>query len=137
MPNHGIALSALVLLIAACSDRQVSDEGVLSGTWGSNQAGLRITDNAATLQIMADGNCYGSYAVTSKPIPIGQFALAGTYTQLTGAYPGKVDYPAQLTGTVTGSQLSIAISVSSLQRTVGPFNLIRGVDASWTACPYP
>ena len=129
--------AAIVILIAGCSGHQLSDDGPLVGVWGSDQAGLNISDGAATLQITSAANCYGSYAVTTRSIPNGQFAVPGTYTQLTGAYPGKVDYVAQLTGTVSGNQISIAISVSSLQRTIGPFTLIRGVSAQRSQCLYP
>ena len=97
--------AAAAIVMAGCSGHELSNDGPLAGVWGSGQAGLNISDGAATLQITSDGNCYGSYAVTTRSIPNGQFAVPGTYTQLMGAYPGKVDYPAQLTGTVTGNQL--------------------------------
>jgi hypothetical protein len=135
--STAIVRGAVLLVVAGCSGHQLSDDGPLAGVWGSDQAGLIVSDGATTLQITSGGNCYGSYAVTTKSIPNGQFAVPGTYTQLTGAYPGTVDYVAQLTGTVSGNQMSIAISVPSLPRTIGPFTLIRGVNAQWSQCLYP
>ena len=132
-----LMLGAIVFIASTgCSDNQSSGGG-LTGVWGSTQAGLRFTNGSARLLIVADGNCYGSYAETSQPIPNGEFAVAGTYTQLTGAYPGQVQYPAEITGTVTGSRLSITVTVPALPRTVGPFELTRGVDATWPGCAYP
>ena len=122
---------------AGCSDGGMTGNGVVAGTWGSSRAGLQVSGGAATLQITADGRCYGSYAGTTQPIPAGSSSLAGTFTQLIGAYPGSVQYPAQLAGTVNGNVMSLTITVPALQQTMGPFGLVRGVTATWPPCAYP
>jgi hypothetical protein len=120
----------------SCSDRTptVANE---RGTWGSSEASLTVGDSGATLQILASGGCYGSYGNIVVPIPTGSFTLAGTYTQLTGAYPGKVQYEAQYSGSVIGRTMSITIAVPGLQRTLGPYALTYGVKNAWNACLYP
>ena len=83
------------------------------------------------------GGCFGTFGEIGQPIPMGRFVLAGTYTQLTGVYPGKMEYPAQFSGSVQGNTMTITISVPSQQQTFGPFVLTYGVDNAWTPCLYP
>jgi hypothetical protein len=111
------------------------------GVWGSSQASLTIRESGATLKIFAlavppDG-CYGSYGDVLQGIPNGSFSLSGIFTQLTGVYPGKIEYPAQFTGVVEGTTMSISISVPSLTQTLGPFVLTSGVTNTWGPCLYP
>ena len=107
------------------------------GIWGSSVASLAITDSGATLQILASGDCYGSYGTIGTPIPRGPFALAGTYTQLIGAYPGMIQYDASFSGSVEGNQMVITVVVPALQESFGPFDLTYGVQTSWQPCEYP
>lgn len=104
---------------------------------GGPEASLTIADTSATLLILASGSCYGSFGQIDAPIPSGSFALSGTYTPLIGAYPGKVQYAAQFSGLVDGGQLSITITVPSLQRVVEPFSLTAWRSATWPMCLYP
>jgi hypothetical protein len=111
------------------------------GVWGSDQATLRVKETGGTIDILAltlpAGGCFGTYGEIAQPIPKGRFTLAGTYTQLLGVYPGKMDYPAQFSGSVEGNTMTIIISVPSQQRSVGPFVLTYGVNNTWTPCLYP
>ncbi len=128
-----IVMSAAVLGLAACSATAPRQPQV----WGSDQANLNITNANATLLIQASGGCYGSYGNFDGPLPSGTFSVAGTYTQLIGAYPGAVQHAAQFSGTVQGHELSITVTVPDAQQTIGPFTLARGVDTVWPACNYP
>jgi hypothetical protein len=105
--------------------------------WGSDQANLTIAGTSATLVILASGGCYGSYGEFAQALPSGAFSIPGTYTQLIGAYPGKVQYTAQFSGTVTHKQIALTVTVPALQRAFGPFALARGVTEEWPACLYP
>jgi len=107
------------------------------GVWGSSLASLAITNSGATLQILASGDCYGSYGNIGAPIPRGPFALAGTYTQLIGAYPGMIQYDATFSGSVAGNEMVITVVVPALQESFGPFDLTYGVETSWQPCAYP
>jgi len=133
---------ALLQLIASCgigvscSDRTPTSANE-RGTWGSNEASLTVDDSSATLHILASGGCYGSYGSIGVPIPTGSFTLAGTFTQLTGVYPGKVQYDARYSGSVSGRKMSITIAVPGLQKTIGPYALTYGVTNTWNACLYP
>ncbi len=133
-----LLLTASMGIALACSEHLPTspDNFVQRGVWGSNQASLTIKDSSATLQIL-NGPCYGAFGDIDQPIPSGHFALAGIYTQLTGAYPGKTQYPAQYSGTVEGNQLTITVSVPALQQTFGPFSLTYGVNRTVSPCLYP
>lgn len=133
-----VLLTALLGAAAGCARTDMTGNGsMLVGPWGSDQASLAVTDTGATLQILASGGCFGSYGQVSRPIAPAAFNIPGTYTQLTGAYPGKVVYAAQYSGSVTGDQISLTITVPALQQTLGPYSLVRGVNNTWTACLYP
>ena len=133
-----VLLTALFGAAAACAHPDATgNASALLGPWGSDQASLAVTDTGATLQILASGGCFGSYGQVSRPIATAAFDIPGTYTQLTGAYPGKVVYAAQYSGSVSGGQISLTISVPALQQTLGPYSLVRGVTNTWTACLYP
>ena len=121
----------LTLMGSACAPTTAD-----RATWGSDQASLRIADNKATVQVLASGGCYGAYGDIDA-VPSGSFALSGTYTQLLGAYPGRIQYPAEFTGTIVGNVMTLSIRVPALQQTLGPFRLSAGVTSAWSACLYP
>ena len=132
-------LSVSFSLTLACSDQSLpiaADNAAPLGTWVSDQASLTITDGSATVQVLASG-CVGSYGRIVRPIPAGRFSLPGTYTQLIGAYPGRVEYPAQYAGQWDGDQLTLKITVVSLPEPIGPFDLSSGVQPTWPPCLYP
>jgi hypothetical protein len=118
-----------------------SDGFVQPGAWGSENASLTITRDSATLEILSStlpaGGCFGAYGEAPPPIPNGPFSIAGTYTQLIGAYPGKIQYAALYSGVVQGDRMSIAITVPALHQVFGPFLLVDGVKNAWSPCLYP
>ena len=118
-----------------------SDGFVQPGVWGSENASLTITKDSATLALLSltlpTGGCFGSYGEMTRPIPNGNFSIAGTFTQLMGAYPGKIEYAAGYSGVVEGNRMSITITVPALQQAFGPFLLIVGVNNAWSPCLYP
>jgi hypothetical protein len=134
-----VFLTAAIGMALACSDRlPISpDNSALPGTWGSSTASLTIKDSGATLQILASAGCYGAYAEIDQPIPTPRFDLFGVYTQLIGASPGKVQYPAQYSGSVEGNQMLIMVAVPALQQVFGPFSLTYGLNTTWAPCLYP
>jgi hypothetical protein len=114
---------------------------VQPGVWGSENASLIVTKAGATLDLLSltlpNGGCFGSYGEVTQPIPNGNFSIAGTYTQLIGAYPGKVEYAARYSGVVESSRISITITVPTLEQVFGPFLLTAGVNNAWSPCLYP
>ena len=132
-----LALLGAAGLAGACMKTPTESSASLVGVWGSATAGLAVTDTGGTLRILSSGTCYGSYADVTGPVPAPTFDVAGTFTQLTGAFPGKIQYAAQLSGEVTADSLVVTVGVASLQETLGPYRLAHGVSNSWTACAFP
>jgi hypothetical protein len=129
-----MAWLALCLTNVACSPAAPDQ----TRQWGSDRASLTIDQNNATLHILASGGCYGTYGEFEDGGKLsGTFALSGAYTELTGVFPGKRQYPAEFTGTVAKNQMTLSVSVPALQRTLGPFSLTAGVEMTWPACAYP
>jgi hypothetical protein len=126
-------LTVLLLGAAGCSATAPNQ----ADTWGSDQASLTVSSTTATLLLVASGGCYGSYGNLDRPPPSGSFSILGSYTQLIGAYPGKLTYAARFTGAVDGRQISLSVTVPTLHLTLGPFALTQGVTAMWPACAYP
>ena len=123
------------LSIVACSPTAPDQPA-----WGSDQASLTITQNKTTLQIVASGGCYGSFGEIEGSDAgrlSGTFMLAGTYTELTGAYPGSREYPAEFAGAVAGNQMTLRVSIPALNQILGPFSLTAGVQKTWPPCRYP
>jgi hypothetical protein len=114
------------------------DRRLPPGVWGSDQASMTIKEGGAgaTVEILASG-CFGSYGDISQEIPNGRFSLSGTYTQLMGAFPGKVEHPAQFSGSVEGTRMTLTITVPDVSLVVGPFVLTSGVTNAWEPCRYP
>jgi hypothetical protein len=108
-----------------------------AAVWGSDQASVRIIENRTEVKIMAAGGCFGSYGDIDQAVPSGTFALAGTYTQLIGAYPGSRQYSAEFDGSIVGNTMTLSISVPALPQTLGPFHHTAGVTSSWSPCLYP
>jgi hypothetical protein len=109
--------------------------------FGSDQAKLAIAGGTAKLEIKAltlpSGACFGTYGQIDQPIPNGPFSLHGSFTQLIGAFPGKIDYSADFSGVVETNQITITVTVPAIQQSFGPFVLTNGVNPSWTPCLYP
>ncbi|MEP6781044.1 MAG: hypothetical protein ABJC26_14210 [Gemmatimonadaceae bacterium] len=129
---HCVVAIALVVAAGACST-SVTDK---SNAWGSDRATLSLNDGVTTLTILA-GSCYGSYGELDQPISSGNFTISGRFTQLTGAYPGMVVYPATFSGTTTDRTLTITVSIPTTQTSVGPLTMSRGVAHNWERCLYP
>jgi hypothetical protein len=138
------ALTGLLTVVLACSDRSPTSPEkarLPPGMWGSDAASMTIKEGGAGANVeilaLALPPCFGSYGDISQEIPNGPFSLAGTYTQLTGVYPGRREYPAQFSGVVEGTRMTLTITVSGLPLVLGPFVLTYGVTNAWEPCRYP
>jgi hypothetical protein len=135
-PASRALASAIVGLTLACTG-DATTSPVQPSTWGSDQASLTVANGESRLLIFNSGSCYGQYANIPQPLPSPNFDVAGTFTQITGVYPGEVHEPAQFTGTISGTQLTITVTVPSQQQVLGPFVLTQGVTSDKGQCFYP
>jgi len=133
--RQSLAIAAACLGLG-CATTDLS-EPLGGSVWGSDAADLAVEADGATLRLLASGGCVGSYVDAAIPLTSLSFDLPGTFTQLTGAYPGRTTYPAQVAGTFRGDIMRVTVSVPSLSRVIGPLDLTRGVSHNWSACLYP
>jgi len=105
--------------------------------WGSSVANLTVGPNTSTLRLLASGGCVGSWVNVVSPAVSASFDVAGTYTQLIGAYPGMLTYPARITGSARGTRLTLTVMVPALQLVIDELDLTRGVSHNWPNCLYP
>ena len=129
-----IAATASVAIGCAASN---ANEPVTNSVWGSNSANLTVQADGANLRFLAAGGCVGSYVDAANLFTSLSIDVPGTFTRLTGAFPGKLTYPAQVTGSMRGDALRLTVSVPALSLLIGPIDLTRGVSHSWPNCLYP
>lgn len=146
MPSTRQFLATAVACLGLGCATPSSTEQHGNSDWGSDAADLSIQPDKAILRLLASGSCVGSYVEVEVPVLSLAFDLTGTYTQLTGAYPGKVTHPAQVSGTFRGDLMRVTVTVPSLSAVIGPLDLTRGVSPldltrgvshNWTNCLYP
>jgi hypothetical protein len=125
------------LLILALATGCDSTAPLPPANWGSDQVSLTITDGTGTIRLLSSGSCYGAYGEITQIAPTGTFSRSGNFTQLMGAFPGKLEYSAEYHGTVSGGVMTLGITIPALQQTLGPFHLTAGVTSTWTACLFP
>ena len=116
-------------------------ENARFGTWGSDTASLTVEPAGAMLKVFgsnfASGGCYGSFGEVPRSIPAGRFDFPGTFVQLTGVYPGRIEYQAEYDGFIDADVMTLTVTVPSIQRVLGPYRLLYGVGNAWTPCLYP
>jgi hypothetical protein len=130
-------LAAAVFCLGLGCGSPVASEQIGNSVWGSDAADLTVRPDSSTLRLLASGGCVGSYVEVGVPMSSPAFDLTGTFTQLIGAYPGRLTYAAHVTGTLTGDHLHVTVTVPSLTTVIGPFDLTRGASHNWMNCLYP
>ncbi|MEA3245642.1 MAG: hypothetical protein U9Q74_05745 [Gemmatimonadota bacterium] len=136
-----LAVAALAAGLAAVAchpgDRALSPTGELAiGTWGGANAGVIVTDTLTHVHI---GCTFGDIPGRVKPDANGRFTLDGTY--VLRAYPIYVGptLPAQFSGVLNGSTLTISVAVNDTTTgkvvSLGPATVVFGKDPQLGPCP--
>lgn len=137
--TRSFTLLAFALSLAACarSDSPFSPGAVLTpGTWGAFDVSVIASDSITQVRIGCDaGQFTGHITLDAK----GEFAASGTWTQGFQAYfysPHPV--PAQLSGSVSGTTLTIAVAVATsdgkLAISTGPRTVVLGAGPTFAVC---
>ena len=134
--TRGTCILCIALLAGTACSEPLPPEP-LNGTWLSDSASLTVTDSSTDLVLLTSIGCYGSYVHVGQRLGSDRFTLPGTYTHLTGAYPGMVEYASQIAGESQGSSLTLSATVPSIPLTLGPLHLVRGEAPNWPRCLYP
>jgi hypothetical protein len=131
---------ACTVLPLACSTEDVDGppvDGTLAlGTWGGDSAGVIVNDTITHVHV---GCTYGDIPGRVVLDADGRFTATGSY--LLRAYPVAIGptMPAQFTGRVSGSTLTITVSVRDTISNVtvirGPSSVQRGTTPRMANCP--
>ena len=133
------ALTVATLLLANCDSDSVSppDRDFISiGKWGGDFNGAIVTEAQMHVHI---GCTYGDVVGRVPLDPTGKFDVEGSY--LLRAYPVAIGptMPAQFTGTVSGSNLTLIIAVNDTVEkklhVLGPVTVKFGVEPTMGPCP--
>ena len=129
----------LVVLFTACSDSSSAtgpkDGKVRLGSWGGDHAGLTIRAEGGTLEYdCATGTIDEPFVVDAE----GRFDLRGTHVREHGG-PIRVGeepdrHPARYTGRTDGNRMTLTVTMTDLDQTVGTFTLTFALPARIIKC---
>ena len=123
----------LVLLSSACLDPEVP--AVVTGDWGGPHLGLVATTAGATLEYDCAG---GRIPVPIRPDAAGRFLLVGEHIPGHGGPIGIDEVlerrPARFQGTVRGDTMTILVTLTDTNESLGTFTLIRGASPRVFKC---
>ena len=125
-------LTALLLIAAACTSNPSDPITEIKGTWGGEDAGLIASDTSAHVHI---GCTLGDTSTPIRPDATGNFDVSGTYN--VDAYPidRGILHPARFSGTVSGNELTIKVTLVDTGAQLGPVKLVRGKEPKMGPCP--
>jgi hypothetical protein len=120
------------VVLASCNAAPVFPGGVVTGTWGGNNAGLMADDTSAHEHI---GCTYGNVHQAIVPDTSGRFNLPGM--QDVTAYPVDrgVLHPAQFSGSISGRTMTLTVTLTDTAVTLGPVVLTYGQNPVMGPCP--
>jgi hypothetical protein len=136
MKTSMLAALVAVGLIGRCELSTGLKDGVVTGTWGGDNAGLIADDTSAHVHIACT---YGNVHQGIEPDGQGRFDVAGEY--VLRAYPVAVGppLPAQFAGSISGRVMTLSVTVSDTTADttahLGPVQLYLDREAKMQMCP--
>ena len=127
-----LAVIAATILALGCASTPGAPITDVKGTWGGDDAGLIATDTSAHIHIGCTlGDTKGRIVADAD----GRFSITGTYN--VDAYPVDrgILHPAQFTGQITGTSMTIRVVLTDTGRQLGPVTLILGKEPKMGPCP--
>jgi hypothetical protein len=106
---------------------------VTAGQWGGEGVSMTVTANGAHIEF----SC--AHADIAQPITVdasGQFNVTGTYVQEHGgpSLPDEKGRPARFTGTTDGTKMSMTVTYTDDNSTVGSWTLVFGAPGKVVKC---
>jgi hypothetical protein len=98
---------------------------VALGSWGGQEASLVLTGSGGTLSYPCGaGTIDSAWTLDSD----GRLVASGEHFFGGGPVPvgGRPPHPATYSGLVQGNSLTLTVTLSDLNETLGPFHLVRG-----------
>ena len=124
-PLYAAIVVVAVLSAGACADFPAGP--LPNGQWGGEHVGLVVTSSGASVEY----DC--AHGTINVPIEIqdgGRFLATGTHTFEHGG-PVREDespdtHPAEYRGRVSGSTMSLTVTLTDTTLAIGQFTLLRG-----------
>ena len=139
MLHRSVLRLAFALLVGACTASEPfppSDGTLAIGTWGGDNAGVIVTEDASHVHI---GCTFGDMPASIPLDPSGRFTVDGSY--VLRAYPIQIgpELPAQFSGRVSGRTLTLAVAVNDTVEkklvALGPITVVYGRTPDLGPCP--
>ena len=128
-----LALVALLCSVSACTDPPTASD--IQGMWGGEHISLTITPTGATLEY----DCaYGAIDEPLVPQRNRSFDLTGTHVLEHGG-PIRQDeepdiHPARYTGRIDGRSMTLTVTLTDSDLTIGTFQLVKGASPRLFKC---
>lgn len=124
MPRSSAAASLGIIALLACSDTTAP---IAEGNWGGREASLQLTSAGGSLSYACGaGTIDSGWTITRDG------RLTGTGQHFFGGGPvppqGRPPHPATYVGRLTEDRLRLTVTLTDLQQTLGPFDMVRGDD---------
>ena len=135
----GVLAVVSTFALAHCGDAPNSPHGfspLTLGTWGGDNSGVIVTDSVSHVHV---GCTYGDWPTNVVVNSDGRFTVAGSY--VLRAYPVMIGprLPAQFSGRVIGTTLTLAIAINdTVEKKVvalGPITVVLGRTPLMGPCP--
>jgi hypothetical protein len=127
-----LATTITAVATLACASTPGAPITDVTGTWGGDNAGLIATDTSAHVHI---GCTLGDTKGRITPDADGHFVIAGTFN--VDAYPVDrgIIHPAEFTGQIVGSSMTLTVVLTDTGRQLGPVTLVFGKEPKMGPCP--
>jgi hypothetical protein len=124
------SMLVLLTLALACFTPTAPDA---LGTWGGQEASLVLTPSGGTLSYPCGAGTIDSAWTLSRT---GRLLASGQHFFGGGPVPpqGRPPHPARYSGQVQGNELTLTVTLTDANQTLGPFHLVRGGPAVVEQC---
>lgn len=125
-----IPILFLLPLALGCSSPAAPD---VLGSWGGMEASLVLTASGGTVSYACGAGTIDSAWALSQ---FGQFSGTGLHFFGGGPVPpeGHPPHPARYSGVVKGDDLTLTVTLTDLNQSLGPFHLVRGGPPVFELC---
>jgi hypothetical protein len=127
-------LLAAVAVIGPCQTTTtgIGGDGAVQGTWGGENAGLIADDTSAHVHIACT---YGRIHQAIKPDAQGRFDVAGQQNITAHPVDLGILHPATFSGRIENGRLSLTVTLTDTNVTLGPVQLAYGTEPRMQQCP--